>query len=66
MGSTRDIGLNLDKTVKRYKFTPPSPIKATPSELASDGNIVSNWKIVSNQDIACPATLAIKQSFVIP
>jgi hypothetical protein len=52
------LGLNLEKAIKWSKFTPPSPIKATPSELASDGNIVSNWKIVSNQDIARPATLA--------
>jgi hypothetical protein len=58
LGSTRDIGLNLDKTVKRYKFTPPSPIKATPSESTSDSNIVSNQQIASNQDIANPATLS--------
>jgi hypothetical protein len=39
-------------------FTPPSPIKATPSELTSDSNIVSNQQITSNQDIARPATLS--------
>jgi hypothetical protein len=50
--------LNLEKTVKRSKFTPPSPIKATPSELASNCDIVSNRKIISNQDIARPATLS--------
>jgi hypothetical protein len=43
------------KTVKRNKFTPPSPIKATPSESVSNSDIVSNQKIVSNQGIACPA-----------
>ncbi len=58
MGSTRDIGLNLEKTVKRSKFAPPSPIKATPSESTSDSDIVSNQQIASNQDIACPATLS--------
>ena len=58
LGSTRDIGLNLDKTVKWYKFTPPSPNKATPSESTSDSNIVSNQQIASNQDIASPATLS--------
>ncbi len=58
MGSTRKLGLNLEKAVKQSKFTPPSPIKATPCELASDSDIVSDQKIVSNQDIACPATLS--------
>ncbi len=57
MGSTRKLGLNLEKAAKRSKFTPPSPIKATPSESASNSNIVSNQKIASNQDIAHPATL---------
>ncbi len=58
MGSTRKLGLNLEKAVKRSKFTPPSPIKATPSESASNSNIISNQKIASNQDIAQPATLS--------
>ncbi len=56
--STRKLGLNLEKVVKQSKFTPPSPIKATPSESANDSNIVSNWQIASNQDIACPVTLS--------
>ncbi len=46
------------KTIKRFKFTPPSPIKATPSESASNSNIVSDQQIASNQDIAHPATLS--------
>ncbi len=58
MGSTRKIGLNLEKAIKRLKFTPPSPIKATPSESTSNSNIVSNQQIASNQDIAHPATLS--------
>jgi hypothetical protein len=57
LGSTRKLGLNLEKAVKWSKFTPPIPIKATPSELASDSNIVSDWIIASNQDIARSATL---------
>ncbi len=52
------LGLNLEEAIKRSKFTPPSPIKATPSELASNSNIVSNWKIAGDQDIACPGTLS--------
>jgi hypothetical protein len=58
LGSTRKLGLNLEKAVKRSKFTPPSPIKATPSESASDCNIVSDQLIASDQDIARPATLS--------
>jgi hypothetical protein len=57
LGSTRKLGLNLEKTIKWSKFIPPSWIKATPAELASDSNIVSNRKIASNQDIAHSATL---------
>ncbi len=58
-GSTRKLGLNLEKAIKRSKFTPPSPIKAsTPSESASNSDIVSNRKIASSQDIAHPATLS--------
>ncbi len=48
----------MEKAIEWSKFTPPSPIKATPSELASDSNIVSNQKNASNQDIAHPATLS--------
>jgi hypothetical protein len=29
-------GLNLGEIVKRSKFTPPSPIKATPTDIASN------------------------------
>jgi hypothetical protein len=58
LGSTRDIGLNLEKTVKRSKFIPPSLIKATPSESVNNRDIVSDEKIASDQDIACPVTLS--------
>jgi hypothetical protein len=58
LGSTRQLGLNLEKAIKQSKFTPPSPIKAIPSESASNGNIVRYQKIVSDHDIACPATLS--------
>jgi hypothetical protein len=58
LGSARKLGLNLKKAIKRSKFTPPSPIKATPTELASNSNIVSGWETTSNRDIACPMTLS--------
>jgi hypothetical protein len=35
LGSTREIGLNLGETVKKTNFTPPGPIKATPTLIAS-------------------------------
>jgi hypothetical protein len=57
-GSTRKLGSNLENAVKRSKFAPPSPIKATPSESTSDSNIVSNQQTASNQDIARPGTLS--------
>ncbi len=43
-GSTRKLGLKLEKAVKRSKFVLPIPIKATPTEITSD------------QDVVCPAT----------
>ncbi len=58
MGSTRKLGFNLEKAVKWSKFTPPSPIKATPSESTSVSNIVSDQQIASSQNIAFPATLS--------
>jgi hypothetical protein len=58
LGSTKELELNLEKTVKWYKFTPPSSIKATPSESTSNSNIVSNQQVTSNQDIAHPAMLS--------
>jgi hypothetical protein len=58
LGSTREIGLNPDKTVKQYKFTPPSPIKATPTESTSNSDIFRDQQIASYQDIASPATLS--------
>ncbi len=35
-GSNSKLGLNLGETVKRSMFTPPSPIKATPTKIASN------------------------------
>ncbi len=58
MGSTRKLGINLEKAVKWSKFTPPSPIKATPSEVASNSDIISDRKIASDGDIAPPGTLS--------
>jgi hypothetical protein len=59
LDSTRKLGLNLEKAIEWSKITPPSPIKATPTELARNSDIVSNREIASNRDIAQhPATLS--------
>jgi hypothetical protein len=39
LGSTRKVDVNLEKTVKKTKFTPPSPIKATPATITSNDDI---------------------------
>jgi hypothetical protein len=36
LGSNRELGLKLGETIKRSKFTPPSLIKATPTEIISN------------------------------
>ncbi len=46
MGSTRKFGLNLEKAIKQSKLSPPSLIKATPTEIAS------------NHDVPRPATFS--------
>ncbi len=65
-GSTRKLGLNLEKAIRRSKFTSPSLIKATPSELARDSNIVSNQKIAAIRTSLVQQHLAIQQSLTIP
>jgi hypothetical protein len=40
LGSTRKI-VKLGKTVKNTSITPPSPMKATPTTIASESNDVS-------------------------
>jgi hypothetical protein len=45
-GSTRKVEINLGETVKKTKLTPPSPIKATPTLIAS------------NQDDVCPTSIS--------
>ncbi len=38
MGSIGKIAINLGETFKKTKFTPLSPMKATPNTIASDTN----------------------------
>jgi hypothetical protein len=36
LGSTRKTEIKLGETIKKMKFTPPSPIKATPTSITGD------------------------------
>jgi hypothetical protein len=49
LGSTRKVEFNLGETVKKTKVTPPSPIKATPTNIVSNPDDVSTM-LVSNAD----------------
>jgi hypothetical protein len=51
LGSTRKLGLNLEETVKWFKFTPPSPIKATPTETASNQDDIRPMSFSNADDI---------------
>jgi hypothetical protein len=66
LGSTRKLGFNLEKAVKPSKFTPPSPIEATPSELANKiAMLLAIGKSLAIGTLLAQQHLAIKQSFTI-
>ncbi len=44
MGSTRKL-VKLGETIEKTKFTPPSPIKATPTTITSNSNDVSTTSV---------------------
>ncbi len=50
MGSTRKV-IKLGETVKITSYTPPSPIKATPTSIPSDSNDVSTASVSEAADI---------------
>ena len=50
MGSTRKI-VKLGETVKNTSYTPPSPIKASPTSIASDSNDVSTASVSKADDV---------------
>jgi hypothetical protein len=50
LGSTRKI-VKLGETVKNTSFTPPSPMKATPTAIASNSNDVSTAPVSKAGDI---------------
>ncbi len=50
MGSTRKV-IKLGETIKITSYTPPSPIKATPTSIASDSNEVSTASVSKAGDV---------------
>ncbi len=50
MGSTRKV-VKLGETNEKTKFTPPSPIKATPTTIASNTNDVSMTSVCNAGDV---------------
>jgi hypothetical protein len=50
LGSTRKI-VNLRETIENTSYTPPSPIKATPTTIASNSNDVRTVSVSKAGDI---------------
>jgi hypothetical protein len=48
---TRELGLNLGETVEKTKLTPPSPLKATTTEIASNQDDVRSAFFYNAYDI---------------
>jgi hypothetical protein len=51
LGSTRKVETKLGETIKKTKFTPPSLVKATPTNIASDPDDVSTTSVSNAGDI---------------
>jgi hypothetical protein len=50
LGSTRKV-VKLGETIEKTKFTPPSPIKATPTTIACNSNDVSTVSVSKASDV---------------
>jgi hypothetical protein len=50
LGSTRK-SIKLGETIKNTIYTPPSPIKATPTNIASDSDDVSTASVSKASDV---------------
>jgi hypothetical protein len=50
LGSTRKI-VNFRETIENTSFTPPSPMKATPTTIASNSNDVSTASVSEASDV---------------
>ncbi len=50
MGSTRKV-IKLEETIKNTSYTPPSPMKATPTSIASNSDDVSTASVSKAGDV---------------
>ncbi len=50
MGSTRKV-IKIGETIANMSYTPPSPIKATPTSIASDSDDISTVSVSKAGDI---------------
>jgi hypothetical protein len=50
LGSTRKL-VKIRETIEQTSFTPPSSIKATPTTIASNSNVVSMTSVSKASDI---------------
>jgi hypothetical protein len=51
LGSIGKVVINFGETRKKTKFTPPSPIKATPNDITSDKNYLSMTSVSNDNDV---------------
>jgi hypothetical protein len=51
LGSVRKLDMKLGETINKTKFTPPSPIKAAPTTIASDSDDVSTTSVSNADDL---------------
>jgi hypothetical protein len=51
MVRTKKVETKLGETIKKMKFTPPSPIKATPTTIANNPDGVSTTSVSNADDI---------------
>jgi hypothetical protein len=51
LGSTWQVGTKLGETIKKGKFTPPSPIKATPTTVTSNPDDLSTTTVSNADDV---------------
>ncbi len=69
MGSTRKV-IKLGKTVKNTSYTPPSPMKTTPTSIASDSDDVSTASVSKAGDVMMTSSSQkgkiLKKNSIIP
>ncbi len=61
-GSTRKVELNFGETVKKAKVTPPYPIKATPTNIASDPDDVCTTLVSDTDDVMLTSSSQNKET----